>query len=106
MSLKFLTPLLLLIVASSIYGAPIQATPRLGQPILNGTGCSPGTVGFTISPDDATLSVIFDDYRVDAGNGTSQDTKNCQIALPMVIPPGTYLTVFRVDYRGFNSLPI
>jgi hypothetical protein len=79
--------------------------PTLGEPTFSGSGCQSGTVSSVLSPDDQTLTVLFDDYRVDAGNGTQTDVKECFLLLPIQIPSGYTLTIFKVDYRGFNSLP-
>ena len=37
--------------------------------------------------------------------GKSIDRKNCSVAIPVKIPQGYSVSVFQVDYRGFNSLP-
>ena len=33
------------------------------------------------------------------------DRKSCNIAIPVHVPQGYSISVFQVDYRGFNSLP-
>lgn len=42
---------------------------------------------------------------VEAGNGRQFDRKSCNIAIPVRVPNGYSVSVFQVDYRGFNSLP-
>jgi hypothetical protein len=80
---------------------------RLGIPGTGGTGCPAGTVSATLSPDQKTLSLIFDQYVVQAGGQSGQriGRKNCQIALPIHVPQGYSFSIIQMDYRGFNALP-
>jgi hypothetical protein len=54
-----------------------------------------------------TLSLIFDQYEVSAGGmtGRSFDRKSCNVAIPVHVPNGYSISIFSVDYRGFNNLP-
>ena len=103
MNSKIAAILLLTMSTPSAFAA--DEKPSLGEPTLGGSGCKKGTVSWVLSPDDHTLSILFDDYRVEAGNGTRVDVKECTISIPIQVPSGHFLTVFQVDYRGFNSLP-
>lgn len=80
---------------------------RLGVPGYGGTGCPAGSVSATLSPDQKALTLIFDQYVVEAGgfSGKRLDRKNCQIALPIHVPSGYSFSILEMDYRGFNSLP-
>lgn len=80
---------------------------RLGEPGYGGTGCPSGSVSTTLSPDQKSLSLIFDEYSVSAGGdtGRSFDRKSCNVAIPVHVPSGYSLAVLAVDYRGFNHLP-
>jgi len=80
---------------------------EIGIPGTGGTGCPHGSVSASLSPDRKTISLIFDQYVVQAGRdyGKRVDRKNCQIALPVHVPQGMSVSVFEMDYRGFNSLP-
>jgi len=79
----------------------------LGIPGYGGSGCPAGSVSTTLSPDFKTLSLIFDQYEVAAGGttGRSYDRKSCNVAIPVHVPNGYSISVFSVDYRGFNHLP-
>ena len=79
----------------------------LGVPGYGGSGCPAGSVSTTLSPDSKTLSLIFDQYEVAAGGttGRSYDRKSCNVAIPVHVPNGYSISVFSVDYRGFNHLP-
>ncbi|MDZ4662583.1 MAG: DUF4360 domain-containing protein [Pseudomonadota bacterium] len=79
----------------------------IGHPDYGGSGCPGGTVSTTLSPDQKSLSVLFDQYVAEAGGGTgkSLDRKSCNVAVPVHIPQGYSISVFQVDYRGFRSIP-
>ncbi len=78
---------------------------QLGTPGYGGTGCPVNSASVSLSPDQKALSILFDQYVVEAGNGRSMDRKSCNIAIPVHVPQGYSISVFQVDYRGFNSLP-
>ncbi len=79
----------------------------LGQPGYGGTGCPAGSVSVTLSPDQTSLSLLFDGYIVEAGGttGRSFDRKNCNVAIPVNVPQGLSVSIISIDYRGFNQLP-
>ncbi len=87
-------------------GAASADDIRLGQPGYGGTGCPSGSVSATLSPDEKSLSLIFDEYSVEAGGETGRtfDRKSCNVAIPVHVPQGYSLSVLSVDYRGFNHL--
>jgi len=80
---------------------------RLGEPAYGGSGCPQGTASAALSPDKKTLSILFDRYQVEAGRSTGRvvDRKSCNVAIPVHVPQGYSISLFQVDYRGFNSLP-
>lgn len=102
---------LLLSLAVSFLTAPLFAAwyddVRLGDPEYGGTGCPAGSAGVAISPDAKALSILFDSFVVEAGGNTgkSMDRKTCNIAVPVHVPQGYSVSIFQIDYRGFNSLP-
>ena len=79
----------------------------LGRPGYGGTGCPAGSVSTTLSPDNKSLSLIFDEYTVSTGGQTGRtfDRKSCNVAIPVHVPQGYSVAVLAVDYRGFNRLP-
>lgn len=81
---------------------------QMQQPFLNGSGCPNGTVGATLTPDNKTLSLLFDNYVVQAGQsvGVKKNVKQCTILVPVTSPPGFQFTIVKLDYRGFNSIPV
>src|SRR5436190_21050815 len=79
----------------------------LGQPGYGGTGCPGGSVSATLSPDAKSLSILFDQYQVEAGGDTNKsfDRKSCNIAIPVHVPQGLSISVLAIDYRGYNNIP-
>lgn len=80
---------------------------RLGQPAYGGNGCPGGTASVTLSPEEDAVTVLFDQYIVEAGGDSRKtlDRKSCNIAVPVEVPQGYSVAVFQVDYRGFNMIP-
>ncbi len=77
----------------------------LSEPQYGGTGCPAGSAAVALSPDSTSLSILFDQYVVEAGGSKSFDRKNCNIAIPVRIPQGYSVSVIAIDYRGFTGLP-
>ncbi len=80
---------------------------RLGQPATGGTGCPQGTVSASLTSDQKSLSILFDQYAAEAGRTTGRtvDRKTCDIAIPVHVPQGLSISLVAVDYRGFNAIP-
>lgn len=79
----------------------------LGQPSFGGNGCPAGTASASVTDDGRSVSILFDQYIVEAGRPTNRrmDRKSCNVAVPVRVPQGYSVAVFKVDYRGFNSIP-
>lgn len=54
---------------------------------------------YVLAPDNSALSILFTDVTVE-GSGSA----SCTIDVPLNLPAGMSLGVYRVDYRGFASL--
>lgn len=78
---------------------------QLGEPSYGGTGCPAGSASVSLSPDSKSISLLFDQYVVEAGGARTLDRKNCNIAIPVRVPQGYSVSVFAIDYRGFVGLP-
>ena len=80
---------------------------RLGQPSYGGNGCPQGTASAVLSPDQQSLSVLFDQFQASAGGSTGKqvDRVSCNVAIPVTVPQGFSISVFKIDYRGFASVP-
>lgn len=68
-------------------------------------GCSAGTFSAVTSPDGTTLSILFDAFTVSGGaGGKAVRRQTCHLQVPLRLPEGYSLGVYRVDYRGFAHL--
>lgn len=99
----------ILLLSALILSAPALAYGdiSLGEPGYGGTGCPEGTVSVTLSPDQKSLSLLFDQYQLAVGGetGKSFDRKSCNIAIPVHVPQGLSVSILKIDFRGFNHLP-
>ena len=81
---------------------------KLGAAAYGGTGCPSGSASVMVSPDETAVSILFDSYVAEAGYTTNRsvDRKSCNITIPVSVPQGYTVSIFQVDYRGFNSVPV
>lgn len=79
----------------------------VGTPTYGGTGCPAGSASASVTDDGKSVSILFDEYLAQAGGdtGRSLDRKTCNLAIPVHVPNGYSVSILKVDYRGFNSLP-
>jgi hypothetical protein len=98
---------LLIVVAALCATSAFADDIRLGLPAYGGNGCPQGTASAILSPDQKTMSILFDQFSAEAGrtSGRAVDRKSCNIAIPVHVPQGYSISLFQVDYRGFNSIP-
>lgn len=86
-----------------------ERVPDLGlqTPTYAGTGCPQGTVSAMLSPDQRSLSILFDQYIARAGGsaGQARNRLTCQISIPFRVPPGYRAQVVKMHYRGFVLVP-
>lgn len=78
---------------------------QIGDPQFRGDGCNNNSARGTLSPDKTTLSIVFDRYAAEAGNGLKKARKNCNIRIPFDVPDGFRVALIKIDYRGFSSSP-
>lgn len=99
--------LLAVALVSMSVAAFAQDDIALGEPGYGGNGCPAGSASVTLSPDQKSLSLIFDQFIAEAGPGVGKrlDRKACNIAIPVHVPNGFSISIIAVDYRGFVSLP-
>ncbi len=80
---------------------------RLGSPAYGGSGCPGGTASASVSPDQQSLSILFDQFSAEAGGTTGKrvDRKSCNLSIPVEVPQGFSVAVIGVDYRGYLNVP-
>lgn len=77
---------------------------------LTGTGCSNAAASATSTEDGRIVSVLFDNYNVEIGNGSTnpQSTilqKDCRVLIDIDVTPGYQYALESTEYRGFSALP-
>jgi hypothetical protein len=79
---------------------------RVVRPRYRGTGCPENSASIAISPDKRTLTLLFDDFIVEAGSdvGIHDSRKFCRIVVPVEVDRGFQVAVVALDYRGYNFL--
>ncbi len=99
----------IMIAMAFALAAQAEAAPgvRLGFPTYGGSGCAAGTASVSLSPDEDAISILFDNYIAEAGSTTGRrfDRKNCAITVPVQVPQGYSVAIFKTDFRGFNLIP-
>jgi hypothetical protein len=104
-----------LILLASIFSTALWAqTAPQGAQITNvtmgGGGCSNSTASVILSPDGTELSVLFDNFILNA-NASNVNQKNlraetsCSVNVDMYIPYGYQMAFTGVDYRGYANIP-
>jgi len=77
---------------------------------IDGSGCDAGSANAVITDDLNFLSVLYDRYTAEIGQGTAQPKakaaeKHCNIIVDINVPQGWTLSFDQIDYRGFVQVP-
>ena len=87
----------------------VPAGARITDVTLQGSGCDMAEASVVLSPDLKDLSLFFDNYVVEIGEGSQNPhllklTKECRIQVQLQIPDGWQMAFKGSDYRGFVAL--
>lgn len=105
--------LCILLLLSSMELVAQEKTPH-GAKILgvqvSGKGCEQTTASVALSENLLDLSILFDNYFVEIGQGSQNPNaaslqKDCYVQLQVQIPQGWQMAFRSVDYRGFVAVP-
>ena len=77
---------------------------------LSGSGCLNSSANATITSDGQFLSLLFDNYAAEIGNGSqnpnlTQIKKDCRVLIDVDVPFGMQYAIEQTEYRGFAALP-
>ncbi len=77
---------------------------------LVGSGCNGAASSALVTPDGQTLSVLFDNYIVEIGHGSSNPQantlqKDCRVLIDVDVQAGVQYALQQTDYRGFAAMP-
>lgn len=82
-----------------------EAPFDVGEPSVAGNGCPEGTYRVVLSPDGNELSILFSSFTAQTDDSQTYDFANCNIAVPIEVPPGITIGLLGVDYRGLAYIP-
>lgn len=94
---------LTLLAGTSAIAQP--AVSQVSSSAVAGQGCDGITYNVVVSPDGSTLSVLFDNMSVSGGASAGLARTVCSLQVPLALPEGYSLGLYKVDYRGFARLP-
>lgn len=83
-----------------------EASARNPRLVTNtfSNACEEGTYSVIGSPDGATISILFDNFSLTGGNRRGIERISCSMQIPLNLPEGYSLGVYKVDYRGYARL--
>ena len=101
---KLISIITLLTITSSVFaneGAMIKNVK------FSGNGCYEDEAIAVFSPDQQVLSLLFDNYVVEAGgdSGVKRGYKECMVQMNLLVPDNTRVVIEKIDYRGYAMLP-
>lgn len=101
---------LIVLAAMVLVSSEVFAQMTIRGVDLKGSGCGPTTAQAIVTPDGQTLSVLFDKYSAEIGEGSEnpqlrQINKTCEILITADVPAGVQYSIERVNFRGFAALP-
>ena len=73
--------------------------------VVSQADCGGGSYSIVNSPDGTSVSVLFDNFTAQGGQAVAGTARTrCAVRIPLNLPAGYSLGVFRMDYRGFAHL--
>jgi hypothetical protein len=108
--MHYFTSLLGLLTAIGVVSAaPSSPTVDLSQVHITnvkwgGSGCPDGSVTPVFSPDNETMTLIFDNWTAQWWVSPAASRENCQLNIEFEIPFGLTFWVTYIDHRGYAYL--
>lgn len=118
-SAALVLPLFALTLSSGtgVQAKPPRAISEAGDPTIRAfktrglavavdqADCGGGSYSVVNSPDGTSVSVLFDNFTARGSQAVAGVVRtNCAVRIPLNLPAGYSLGVFRMDYRGFAHL--
>jgi hypothetical protein len=77
---------------------------------VTGSGCNSTSASASITGDGQMLSVLFDNFKAEIGNGSEnpqsiQLKKDCRLLIDVDVPFGYQYALVNTEYRGFAAIP-
>ncbi len=110
LSVKWMLTLLVLAYFQTSFADTAPPSAKIQKVSFSGSGCKKNSANATISPDFQEVSVLFDKYSVEIGEGSTQPEKVrsnlfCNLNLDLQVPKGWQISLASADFRGFVALP-
>ncbi|KAK3942891.1 hypothetical protein QBC46DRAFT_423974 [Diplogelasinospora grovesii] len=88
-------------------GGPSGHEVQIEAIAFAGSGCPAGSVAGQLSSDLTTITLLYDSFVAQAGQGIpgASYRKNCQLNIKLKYPSGWQFSVFKADYRGYAQIP-
>lgn len=86
--------------------AAVPTSARVDVVSVNGSGCPVSTANVVVEEDGDSFRVVFGDYLAQVGLGakSTDNRKNCQLALDVRAPSGFTYAVTKADFSGYAYL--
>lgn len=96
---------------TSFFSISVFAAPVFVKGVrVQGSGCRETSARASVTEDGQTLSILFDKYSVEIGEGSSNPgvnsaQKDCRVMIDVEVASGVQYALTQTDYRGFIALP-
>ena len=77
---------------------------HIGNIVMGGSGCPQGSVSAAFSPDNTTMTLIFDNWEAQWYTTPAAAHENCQLNIEIFVPFGIAFFVASIDHRGYALL--
>lgn len=84
--------------------SPAPGEIKIKRFTATGTACKKGKIAVNLSPDSQALTLLFDDFIVEAKPNKALDIETCAVRIALDVPTGWTFAIFNVDVRGYVSL--
>ena len=107
---KFISLSLLLLLTHNLQAQEVPPFATVTDLQIDGSGCEAGSANAVVTSDLGFLSVLYDKFSAEIGQGTANPTiaaqeKRCTILVKVQIPAGWNFQFDSVQYSGFVALP-
>lgn len=100
-----------LLTMTLLIGQAVANDVYISQVFLIGNGCSDDDTFVVLSPDEKTLSLLFENFYIDSsvtgprGPRSSVARKSCDMQISISVPHNKRVAIKKIDYRGYAYIP-
>lgn len=98
------------ILSTTLWAQGAPGGAQITDVSMAGPGCRDASASVTLSPDNRALSILFDNFILEASASNVNQTNlraetHCTVHMGISIPRGWQMSLVGVDYRGFADIP-